>query len=243
MRHDSRTAAPCKGQVPRPPTRPFAALPHDLADDHHLSGTAVRLAAVLLRYARDKPDCWPSVATLMAHLRRCRRTVQIALRSLEAAGWIRTAPADNPTGRVILLAWRLGGAAGGAIADAPGAQVPSPCPVSSVAPESEKTGDQQRPAAAGALTGGAPPPAGEKSKTPPVRTAEEARAHYAEWLELPPESPLRRIAEQRVREIASRKTLAGRPGYSGERGRQMTPRPTGTPPRPLWPAGGPSPMV
>lgn len=211
--HRTTPPAPCKSnpRVARVGHLPFAALPHDLAGDGRLTATAVRLALILCRFARGKPSCWPSVATLAAELRRSRRTVQLALRQLEAAGWLRAAPAGNPTGRVLILAWRLP-APGGATAGVPGAQATAPAPAPPVAPESEKGGEGNRPAAASARIGGPPPPAAERRETAPpappapaapVRTAEQARAHYAAWLELPAGSPLRLLAERRVRELAA----------------------------------------
>jgi hypothetical protein len=86
--------------------RPFAALPHDLIADKRLKATDVRLAGILLRYARAKATCWPYVATLGLDLLRSRRTVQTSLRRLEAAGWIATRPAPNLTGREFVMAWR-----------------------------------------------------------------------------------------------------------------------------------------
>jgi hypothetical protein len=86
--------------------RPFAALPHDLIADKRLKATDVRLAGVILRYARAKPSCWPSVKTLADDLGKCERTVQYALRRLADAGWITQKPDPNPTGRLLVLAWR-----------------------------------------------------------------------------------------------------------------------------------------
>jgi hypothetical protein len=66
--------------------RPYAALPHDLAADPRLSPTDVRVAAVLLCWARAKDHCWPSDGSIGAKVGRSAGTVQRALRSLEAAG-------------------------------------------------------------------------------------------------------------------------------------------------------------
>jgi len=87
--------------------RPYAALPHDLVADRRLTATAVRLVAILLRYARNKASCWPSVATLAENLGRCPRTVRYSLRRLTDTGWIESRPDPNPTGRVIVLLWRV----------------------------------------------------------------------------------------------------------------------------------------
>jgi Helix-turn-helix domain len=203
---------------------PFAALPHALVADRRLSATMVRLAAILLRYAKSTASCWPSVATLALDLGRCRRTVQYALRGLEAAGWILTRPADNPTGRVIILVWR------DAPRCTPPVQTVGAGPPSAVAPESEKTKTKETPIG---LPSEGQPTARKKIDNPPapspVRTEAEARAHYAGWLERDPGDALRLIAERRVRELAaglpalppaesSRASTAGRSGISPLRG-------------------------
>jgi Helix-turn-helix domain len=208
---------------------PFAALPHALVDDQRLTATMVRLAAVLLRYARGKPECWPSVATLALDLGRCRRTAQLCLRGLEAAGWLATCPADNPTGRVLLLVWRLDQ---GESRCAPGAQAIAPTPARVVAPESENGKTKEKPV-------GSPiegrPPASRKVENPPAlakpMTAEEARQHYATWLEREPSDPLRRLAEARIHELvtggrqaASDATLWSAAASAGSSARIMAPR-------------------
>jgi hypothetical protein len=91
--------------------RPYGAVPHDLAADPRLSATAVRVATVLLFWARAKDHCWPADASSGAKIGRCIGTVQRALRQLEAAGWIARERTDaNRTGRIIRLAWRSAGA-------------------------------------------------------------------------------------------------------------------------------------
>ncbi len=84
----------------------FAAVPHDLADDRRLAPIDKLLILVLLRYARSKSYCWPSVPTLAQDIDRSIRTVQYALKRLADAGWIASRPASNPTGRVLVLLWR-----------------------------------------------------------------------------------------------------------------------------------------
>jgi hypothetical protein len=191
--------------------RPFAALPHDLIADKRLKATDVRLAGVLLRYARGKSTCWPSVATLGADLGRCRRTVQTSLRRLEGSGWITTRPAPNPTGRAFVMVWREQAeqaqrdrhrlAEGlpysqGLPRGARGAQPPSPggCNVASVG-GAQPPVPELRPGREGegsALAGG--------QRTPPERpmTHAELLAQYTEigWLGRPSGDPLRRIAER-----------------------------------------------
>src|SRR4051812_14046471 len=89
-------------------TRPFSALPHDILRDRRLIPTDVAIVAALLVYARSGPACWPAVRTLAHDVGRSRRTVQLSLARLRAAGWIADRPDANPTGRVIVLLWRQG---------------------------------------------------------------------------------------------------------------------------------------
>ena len=92
--------APCK-------QTPFARLPHHVVTDPRLTDFDVRLLARLLRFARAKGFCWPCVARLAKALGVCDRTVQYALRRLEAAGYLRfervRRSRANPTGRLIHL--------------------------------------------------------------------------------------------------------------------------------------------
>src|SRR5687767_13494895 len=90
------------------PTLAFAAVPHELRRDPRLNPRAVVLAATLLEYARSKPSCWPSNGRLARDMHCSERTVRYALASLQAAGWaIVRRDADNRTGRLIVLAWRV----------------------------------------------------------------------------------------------------------------------------------------
>ena len=93
---------------PRPRvTVPFAPLPHALLNDPRLNDKAVRVAACLLWYAREKPYCWPSNGAIGVRLGCCARTAQNALRALKAAGWVRLEQTkDYRTNRRIWLAWR-----------------------------------------------------------------------------------------------------------------------------------------
>jgi DNA-binding MarR family transcriptional regulator len=177
--------------------KPFAALPHDLVGDQRLSATAVRLAAVLLRYARGKPICWPSVARLAADLGRCRRTVQYALRELEQAGWVAAEPtSENATGRVLVLTWRPRSATR-APRCTPPAQPVAPLPAQPVAPEVRQ---QEKNTPTGGQGQESPPPSASQNGEP-IQSADDARKHYAGWLDRPPGDPLRIIAEARLREI------------------------------------------
>jgi hypothetical protein len=91
------------------PSRAWGAVPHDLAADPRLSATAVRVATVLLFWARSKDHCWPADASIGAKVGRSAGTVQRSLRQLEAVGWIGRERTDaNGTGRIIRLTWRAG---------------------------------------------------------------------------------------------------------------------------------------
>jgi DNA-binding transcriptional MocR family regulator len=186
--------------------RPFAALPHDLIADARLKATDVRLAGIILRYARAKATCWPSVGTLAADLARCERTVQYALKRLADAGWITSRPDPNPTGRVLVLAWRE-----------PRCTPPVQRPYSqglprphAVAPESEKGREREGSALA------------KEQRKAPERpmTHAELLAQYTEigWLGRPSGDPLRRIAE-RALERAVGSTSGGAEERSRSRGR------------------------
>jgi hypothetical protein len=220
----------------QPTARPFAALPHDLIADKRLKATDVRLAGVLLRYARAKATCWPSVATLGLDLLRSRRTVQTSLRRLEAAGWISTRPAPNPTGREFVMVWReqaeddardrrrlaeqlpysqglpsargaQSPARGGRdLAPARGAQSPAP----ELRPEREK---REGSALAGGQT---------KASERPMTHA-ELLAWYGDvgWLKLPASDPLRRIAERALERAV--KAPGGAENCFGSRGRPSGP--------------------
>ena len=90
---------------------PFAAVPHALAEDVRLKPIDLAVTRALLKHARGDDHAWPSVGSLAAQVGRTRRTVQFALRRLEASGWIVAEPATNPTGRVLVLTWRREGSA------------------------------------------------------------------------------------------------------------------------------------
>lgn len=131
--------------APSPPVKssvPFAALPHALVGDPRLNTRAVVLAAVLLRYARDKASCWPSNARLAADMGCTIGTVKNGLRRLLAAGWVAAEGGANPTGRLLRLAWR-----GGAKSCPPPGQSPDPGGGQPIAPEAslEKEGEKERP--------------------------------------------------------------------------------------------------
>jgi hypothetical protein len=90
---------------------PFSALPHALRKDPRLKRNhlAVVLAAALLEYARDRPSCYPTNATLAEDLGCGESTVRAALAVLKATGWIRVDVGPRqPNGRRIWLTWREG---------------------------------------------------------------------------------------------------------------------------------------
>jgi hypothetical protein len=186
--------------------RPFAALPHDLIADQRLKAGDVRLAGIVMRYARAKASCWPSVKTLAADLARCERTVQYALKRLADAGWIVARPAPNPTGRVLVLAWREARCT--PLVQRPYSQgLPRP---QAVAPESEKGREEEGSAFA----------KGQGKAPERPMTHAELVAWYGDvgWLKLPASDPLRRIAE-RALERALGSTSGGAEDDSRSRGR------------------------
>jgi Helix-turn-helix domain len=164
----------------------YSAIPHAILEDRRLTATDVRLIGIILKYARAKAEAWPSVATLARDLGRCPRTVQLCLRRLADAGWIVSRPAPNPTGRVLVLAWRE---------TKPVAPPPAQRPYSQglprIAPEANKlpNGSEE----------GVSPPAPRRRPDKPM-TPGEILAHYTEtgWLDLPAGHPLRRMAEAGV---------------------------------------------
>ena len=98
------------------------ALPYDLPSDptldEILADTRVgRLATQLVislvrNWAWFKAECWPSNATIAEKLRIHPKSVPRALRELEAAGWAKRVPTDDPrvgSGRLIKLLWRVDG--------------------------------------------------------------------------------------------------------------------------------------
>ncbi|MDR3638669.1 MAG: helix-turn-helix domain-containing protein [Isosphaeraceae bacterium] len=87
-------------------TRPFAALPHDIAGRPDVSPTEKAVLLALLFWARDKAVCWPSDSSIGQRIGRCPGTVQRALKRLEQLGLIERRKAANVTGREIVLVWR-----------------------------------------------------------------------------------------------------------------------------------------
>jgi len=56
--------------------------------DTELPSRAVAAALVLRSYMSDRATCWPVIATIAWGMRASDRTVQRALRELEASGWL-----------------------------------------------------------------------------------------------------------------------------------------------------------
>ena len=101
---------------------PWVPLPKAALHDPRLTATDRDLLSALLEVARNDPSCYPSNRTLASSIGRSVRTVQLSLRRLVTAGWIRLRPTSaNPTGRTIDLCWRT-------------AQTSTPPVVQSVAP-------------------------------------------------------------------------------------------------------------
>jgi hypothetical protein len=161
--------------------RPFAKLPHDIAADPRLLAIDVRLLLALVYYAMDKTTCWPSDKTLGARIGRARATVQRRLRHLETIGLIVRQKTDaNPTGRVLVLAWR--------IRETPPVASKAPPPGSPVRHEAEPERRSFAPPGEGRSQG----------QEPLTREALEVRYTESGWLGRPQGDPLRRLAERRL---------------------------------------------
>ena len=190
------------------PTRPFSQVLHEIVRDPRLEDRDVRLVCLLLEYSKDRAHCWPSVLRLASDLRCSERTVQYALARLARCGWISTMPDSNPTGRTILLTWRLTGET----AKPPVQRVASPPvqtrvgpPVQGAAPEldsreREKEGrspqgrQKTEPSPQAKLTQGRPP---ASAKAGPM-DAGEMVATFGDWLSRPAGDSLRLMAERRL---------------------------------------------
>jgi DNA-binding transcriptional MocR family regulator len=189
--HTRNAAGPSSVRTPLT----FSQLPHALIEDKRLRAIDVRLAGVIMRYARAKAEAWPSVRRLAEDLGVCVRSVQYALKRLAEAGWITSRPADNACGRVLVLVWREV-----VQAPAPAVQPYSQgLPRQSHAPEAN-TGKEG--------TRVSPPAPGRRPDKP--MTPGEILAHYTEtgWLDLPAGHPLRRMAEAGVERAMGGNALA-----------------------------------
>jgi hypothetical protein len=150
---------------------PFAALPHALRRDPRLTARAIVTAAALLEYARDRPSCWPSNARLARDMHCSPRTVRYALAALQAAGWVSVRHgADNATGRLIVLAWRV------KVVAAPRQSVAVGTPAGDCHRMGEGGREEERPSSdAGSMS--PPPPAGDGGDDAPATAEELARFH------------------------------------------------------------------
>jgi hypothetical protein len=179
----------------------FSAVPNRLQDDPRLKPRDLVTIAGILRYARQKNWASMSNRALARHGRCSERTIQLSLRRLEAAGWIRrkstTVDIGSNTGRLVYLCWRPGEAD-----CAPPAASLAPPAMTPVAPEVKTEEREEKPAPTGL---GCPGPGGqtETGPTPPTGPLDYAALG---WLDRPESDPLRKIAE---RALAAR--MAGTP--------------------------------
>lgn len=191
---------------------PFAAIPHELLRDKRLSPTSMVIAGILLVYAKDKTTCWPSVATIARELDLSRRTVQLNIRQLEAAGWIRVRPANHPTHQEYVLLWRVppeplpkpaqkpySQGLPGAQKTAPkrGAQFRAVNPAQSAAPELHKQSEAKKEGLAPASSEGGKPKTEEPDR---VMTPEETYNYFKmhKMLDYHPGHALRNMAERKI---------------------------------------------
>lgn len=181
----------------------FSQVPHEIYHDERLKFIDSALIGILLQFARQSSVAWPSVETLAKLLRRSVRTIQYSLRRLIDTEWIAIRPADNPTGRVIVLVWRekrrefvnsipytQGLPRPNPVPAPPPVQkkvASNPPPTQSVAPEVNKQGIEQEGSALAS-----------KSEREKPMTHAELFIQYTEtgWLSRPPNHPLRQLAER-----------------------------------------------
>jgi hypothetical protein len=182
VRAESADCKPQAGQVAYYRRVPEAALL-----DRRLTRTALALLGVLDGYAREKAECWPSVARLRADLGCCRRTVQLALALLKRCDYLAERPAQNPTGRLLILTWKRG------------AQAPAPPPAQrpysqGIPRERRRFAPQGRGMERKEGKGFAPPPGPQSRITAPAAprlpdrppTPQERAETRRQWLEAVP---------------------------------------------------------
>ncbi|WP_422932207.1 helix-turn-helix domain-containing protein [Singulisphaera sp. PoT] len=88
------------------PSKPFAAVPHDLLADRRLTPTDKVIAATLLYWSQAKAACWPSNAAIAERANVTSRSVPRSLDRLEELGYVRRAKdMSKPSQRVIVIAW------------------------------------------------------------------------------------------------------------------------------------------
>ena len=64
----------------------WSKIPHDMIGN--ISPTALAVAAALAKYADKAGECWPTLNTVAAVVKKHRNTVRKAVADLEAAGWL-----------------------------------------------------------------------------------------------------------------------------------------------------------
>ena len=166
-----------KVRAPEAAVKPqgFVMLPATLLADRRVTRACLDVLAAILSHWRPGRPCFPGVERLALRSGRCRRTVQLALRRLEATGWLVTRPSDNRTGREFALPWyETLRAQAGRRKD--GEQRPA-----ALAPELKSSGEKQTPASpTSPAKAGSPPPGGEGVGSPDARPGpEEIRSFFA----------------------------------------------------------------
>lgn len=188
-------------QEGNPKTVYYRRLPESALSDRNLTRSALALLAQLDGFARDKTECWPSVGTLMKALGLSRRTIQLALARLKEHGYISEKPAKNPTGRVLILLWRTGGA----ISAAPRAQAPysQGLPGGAIRrhPKESQAGEGKKAVRSALFQTPEPGPSPRIRVVEPPPTRAERAETMRNWLDaLPPGSPSFRTMATRLAE-------------------------------------------
>lgn len=115
-----------------------------------MPGSCRRVLDALIDRRGDNPTAWPKVATLVEDTACSERAVQLALRALEAAGWLRRVESDRrATEYAITVGDDVGRLAPPKAAEALGVQQLAPQPATQCAPE-ESEPEVQRIAPQGA---------------------------------------------------------------------------------------------
>lgn len=94
-----------------PPVVPFVMIPNHVATDKRLDFRARCVVMALVHFSFRRASCYPSNATLAAWVGTSEASIRRDLEALESAGHIRRHTVKphpgNPTGRVIVLCWRV----------------------------------------------------------------------------------------------------------------------------------------
>ncbi|HEU5117191.1 MAG TPA: helix-turn-helix domain-containing protein [Isosphaeraceae bacterium] len=197
--HCARPTDP--GQAPNSPTVYYRRLPESALADLRLSRSALAVLAQLDGFARDKAECWPSVMTLAKALGLCRRTIQLSLTRLKTCGYIAEKSSTNPTGRVLILLWRTGGAN----AATPGAQRPYsqglPPGRKPARPIESQSLERKKGSRSALFQTPEPEPIAALRPTEPRPTDAERAETLGEWLlAIPSDTPLARSLAARLAE-------------------------------------------